>query len=408
MKDITNDIVRYINNQNNELEYFLSNYFVWTLADYWKNIKRYWDIIIIEYKKNENKIIKISVDEKKIPITSLIEDIKNALTHTWEIQVDSNFLFSPLIIKNTFRFKNVFQILPIPEHFPQIEANYIDVSHPFILEYSYPKSIDPFINWFRSDNIYNELSLILNSLFKRGIEIIPNQQKQKRIKRPKDNKLNCEYLRLGYSPEEVDKRIKDDLWFTIVDNYTPFKEINYKDYYSPEPLDLDDYYNMCLPSNILTSLKNYFALEINEKEKFLNSSYRIQVAIEIFDVSISSAYVSLATSIEVFLQNPRERCSECNKPISKENCNTCNQPNWWPTKYFKEFINKYSSSISQKEQNNLYNLRSNLSHGNILLTSDLKHIWRARNVKNDEEMKNFRTLYSIIRLLQNNRLNSNL
>jgi hypothetical protein len=386
-----------------ELEYFLStNYNLSTFIDGDKVL--YGDYLIIEYSK-KNKIKSIQVDEKKLSIKKLIEDVKEALDTSNEIQIDSKIIFSPVIIEKYFRYKNEFQILPAPSYAPKIDRSYIGASHPFTLEYSFLKSTNIWINSFRSSKKYHEIVLLLNSLLKHGIELIPNSQKQEWAMIIGENNFKCEYLHLGYQLNETDNRTKDGLGFTITNNYEQFNFNNFEEYYSKPSYSSDDF-NEYLPSNFTSSIEKYHLLPKDKKEKFLNSSYWTQVASNVFSTSMSVAFSSLVTSIEVFLPDPKERCLECNKPVSDEICSVCSQPSAGPTKYFREFIEAHSPGIDVKLRNELYNLRSSILHGGKLMTSDQKYLGHQHNSESRSGIDKWYLLNGIIKLIQNNWLNS--
>lgn len=386
-----------------ELEYFLSKYF--NLSRYIDGDKvLYGDYLIIEYSK-KNNIKSIQIDEKKTSIKNLIDAVKEALDTTNEIQIDSKIIFSPVIIENYFRYKNEFQILPSPSNAPKIDRSYIDVSHPFTLEYSFFKSTNIWINSFRSSKKHHEIILLLNSLLKYGIELIPNSQKQEWTIIMKENNIKCEYSYLGYQLNEIDNRTKDSFGFTTTNEYEQFNLKNFQEYYSSNFYSCNDF-NKYLPSNFSGSLEKYYLLPIDKKEKFLNSSYWTQVASNVFNTSMSIAFSSLVTSIEVFLPDPKERCLKCNKPVSDEICPTCSQPSAGPTKYFREFIDAHSPGIDVKLRNELYNLRSSILHGGKLMTSDQKYLGYQHNLESRNGINKWYLLNGIIKLIQNNWLNT--
>lgn len=389
--------------QSVELEYFLSSYFnQTTLIHEYK--QTYGDYLVIEYSK-QNKIKSIKADETKLCIKKLIADVKEALGTTGEIQVDSKFLFSPVIVEKCFRYRDEFQILPAPSNAPKIDRMYIAASHPLTLEYSFPKSSNPFINGFRSDKKYNELALLLNSLLRHGTELIPNSQSKKWVRISSPNEIDCKYLWIGYQPSEIDNRKKDALGFTSVEEYESFVNLEYNKYYSTYGYSSDDY-NQFLPSNFASTIEHYFTLNQGQREKFLNSSYWVQVASEIFSSSMSTAFSALVTSIEVFLPSPKDRCKECNKPVSDEICSTCKQPSAGPTKYFREFIEAYSPGIEEKYRKELYDLRSSILHGGKLMSADKKYLGYQYNTESTNGIRKWHLLNSIIRMIQNNWINS--
>ena len=65
-------------------------------------------------------------------------------------------------VRGWWRFRNQFQILPVPEHAPKAEFPFLD--HPFLIEFRYTRSPDHFLDSCRRTRVVSKLALLLNAL----------------------------------------------------------------------------------------------------------------------------------------------------------------------------------------------------------------------------------------------------
>jgi hypothetical protein len=137
---------------------------VWTYKYQKPNSQNY-----IEVSFDENgKITKISTS-KKFPADELelIEKkIHDTLLTNYGTKIDQIICFCDERITGYFRYKNLFQTLPIPDD--ATKPNVMVASHPFILEIAYEASSDFMINQRRRTKnavIYTRLLNLLSNQF---------------------------------------------------------------------------------------------------------------------------------------------------------------------------------------------------------------------------------------------------
>jgi hypothetical protein len=92
-------------------------------------------------KKGKIKDIVCTSDLSDGDVVRLAETIKAELLQRGPQKVGRRYLFTNQPVTGFFRFDNLFQILPVPQHAPKPPADGIYMQcHPFIFEYKYEGS----------------------------------------------------------------------------------------------------------------------------------------------------------------------------------------------------------------------------------------------------------------------------
>jgi hypothetical protein len=106
----------------------------------------------------------------------------------------------------------------------------------------------------------------------------------------------------------------------------------------------------------------FVSLEGARRRRFLRSAAAIYTARELWDLSISSYFLTCVQAIETMIDRPVPvRCPACNRDMGPG-----------PTKLFREFVERYcaDNGVDKKVMNELYSVRSALAHGHYLFQLD--------------------------------------
>ena len=256
--------------------------------------------------------------------------------------------FCGLPITGYFRYKDWFQMLPVPEDAPKPKVLLAD--HPFILEVPYETCPSLMIDASRKQKkavIYSRLLNVLSNQFislgslSRHAWVVLNTENM--------SSVTSEWKQLGYFYYNRLKGAEDE--FSSVDNLHPIEKVFFRTYYSSPPLarTMDPF---TFPDNLEQSLDKAFALDgENWRKFFMACSWYAQYRYTAKE-SRSSAFIALVTALECLGGQPRYRV----------------------TVHFKEFLKKYFPAIDQfpKEKKTIYQVRSQLAHGADLLRADLE------------------------------------
>jgi hypothetical protein len=323
--------------------------------------------------------------------------VKRAIKDLKEIANESGFEIGRIIIQGSsplvgyYRYKDLFQISPLKSPPKYITSGRSKFPYPFLIEYNFRTSKNHGIRGLRQRQMKENILLILNLLIFGGIFDLNNNtnnniwiQVPKGWKEPSDEDLksfidfyrtesmetNNMYLRSGYSLNSIDININQ---FASTEDIPNIEIVDFREYYSKLGIGINDTIN--LPSIINTYLDSYFSLD--DKNKFNRALYWFLKHYETWKVSKSISYNCLVQSIEV-LMDSEKNTAQCNQnkcdntKILNELCGKCGSPISvsGPTQAFRDFVEKYAGNIPKKLKNELYSLRSSISHGSLILEMD--------------------------------------
>lgn len=294
----------------------------------------------------------------EILVNELHEKIREAFFVDSPDTIGNTILFSRYPVDGYCTVGDAFQLLPAPPHAPRPRFSYAD--HPFLLEYKYNGSKNSSVDAIRFVNTRTELSLLLNVLLEG--QIIDRHLNQLShiwvlIKGGPSSNLRSEYLQPGYSVCGLTATREE---FSGIDELDPMNSIDPDKYYVRFAIQAGR--SLQVPSDLNVSIERYYALDSEHRSRFLRACYWNHQANQIFHCSRSASYISLVNAIECLMDEPESHgvCKECNREIKEG-----------PTKMFRDFIEKYSPGVPLSIRNELYQVRSKLSHGAVLLPLDM-------------------------------------
>jgi len=319
-------------------------------------------------------------------LSKIESKIKETLINNQNLGIAQVVGFSSERVEGYFRYKDSFQIIPVPDNAPKPEVLVAD--HPFLLQFSYISCPDITIdNIHRShkSNVYIRLlNLFSNSLISLGSRYARFSWTMD-TKDP--NNWTSEWRQEGYTYKGFSGKIDE---YIPVENFQPIKRIPYRDYYSrPPAISLGP---LEFPDNLEKSFDLAFSLNSQEWKRFFMACSWYYQSIDIWQESNSSAFIALVNAIECLIDKPKKEL---------EKCECCGQPKYNVTKKFKEFLKNYTPFLEKefpKEKELIYNVRSKLSHGLDLLMRDLEPWYFIQNIRAEEQDILQRNLYFITRI----------
>jgi len=317
-------------------------------------------------KKNQAVDIVNSKDFPKVELINLKNKIKETLVENQILQFAQVICFTPSKkIEGYYRYKDLFQLLPMPKEYPQTPMRSAD--HPCLLQFSFTSCPDPSICFKRIDEKSQQYLRILNVLLKD--RIFAKFTRGIRDNWIQDDKSTVKWGGVGYQTRDgFTVNMKN---FSATNNLKPIKTIPAQEYYSNNIQQsllhgrgsvFDRSVSLVLPDSISNSLDTALNLPEEEFNKFLNACAWYDRIEEFWNISHSSAFISSVIAIECLRDKSKdEHCGEC-KQIKNI------------TKNFKEFLSEYVPFIDQVPQvkKAIYDIRSKLAHGVNLLSQDIE------------------------------------
>ena len=313
----------------------------------------------LQYDDN-GKLTKIlaGADLEPGQIEELQKKIEKELLSAAARKVRRHVLFAVVPTVGFFRYKGVFQIVPVPPEAPRPKQ--ILGEHPFFLEFALGISSNFAITNLRHAKTERQLELALSSILAYHITSIgPTLQQHWSIDLVGDTiVLPSKFLQEGYSWNGAVLEIDD---FSSTQGLPALETVDLNTYYSTRGISVDQKLN--IPSDAEDQLDHFFALSVDNREKFLRASYWFQHADVVFNQSRSASFIALVSAIEALMPPPKggKQCTHCKQMLGIG-----------PTKQFIDFVEALipDASIPESERKRFYRARSALSHGGKLLAND--------------------------------------
>lgn len=161
---------------------------------------------------------------------------------------------------------------------------------------------------------------------------------------------------------------------------TDFAQMNYKahqEYF--RTITLDESEDIVFPEHIPVALHNYYALPEQIKKIAEASSSLINNGLALRGTMNSLSYISFISSIETLVDFDFK-----NEEVKK--CECCGTSQYRVMGKFRDFIFKYVSTAAEtkKQLNEIYTLRSKISHSGELLLADNIYDWGNDTIRNEQ------------------------
>lgn len=319
-------------------------------------------ITIIFNKKEKIEKVISSPELSSTEIKNLRLKIYDQLINNQNIVIVQRACFSHRLVNNGyFKYKDLFQILPIPDYAPKIEA--VIGSHPMLLEYKYISSTNNSVNATRSSKKFSDLILMLHFLSKGAIFSSPRYAEFAWVyNHMSDGDFSTSWKQLGYNYEGFSGKLA---------NYSSTKKLKC---FSTEETKYSN--DLILLPDTAGLLDIILSPTSKIHEKFIRSLYWYNTANQIWKTSNSASYIFLLTSIECLLENIEKcECGAVATTSALERCEICKGPKYGISKNLKEFFEKYSNDIfknlTAQEKSRIYNTRSRMVHGSGVYNRDL-------------------------------------
>lgn len=337
----------------------------------------------LQVTSNENgQIEKIQFSDEfpKEQLEQLEQKIKDALLTT-DQEVGADVLFCRERVTGHFRYKDLFQVIPVPDGAPMPEVGFR--AYPFLLQFKYTKSSDVTIGYSRRREKAVVYTRFLNLLLNQRVRLLRNNAQAYwtlDVSEP-PTKMSSSYRQEGYTFEGLSLIPKD---FTDTSGIDEIETVPFQKYYTSKGVTSDP---LKIPDNIEHSFDRIFSLSLQDYDRLFRACTWYEKGQLIWEESASASFVAMVSAIESLI-GEKTPCKKCGQdvPESLLICEECRQPRYQSTKNFKEFITKYVSDLGSmpKEAALLYTMRSSLAHGAKLLQQDLRP-WSFMNPAHQNE-----------------------
>jgi len=250
------------------------------------------------------------------------------------------------------------QILPPPANAPVVPVEMGE--HPFILEFPLQVTQVPSITSYRRRREHRKLTLLLNVLLVGRVNLQPRQTEHVWVAGPWDgDQTRSQWLQQWYFAD-FGEAVADNL---TVSTDSLLEEVEATAYY--EQLGYDGR-GLRVPVDLDESICRYLDLAPEFREKFDRALFWMDLASRQWTTSMSSSFASLVSAVESLTTRGtihKVYCKECGKYRDHD------VPG--PTEQFRDFFETHAFALSlKKRRNDMYALRSGISHGATLMSFD--------------------------------------
>jgi hypothetical protein len=283
--------------------------------------------------------------------------ITDALTPTAP-QVFRSVLFASHRLTGAWRYKDTFQVTPVPTDAPQL--NCLIGDHPFFLESKLVCSRDGFVTARRSGKVMREHELLLAGLVNSNVHQLPARPMHGYWVLDENRKTS--YRMPGYHyPMQ-----RSSVDFTAINTSAEIRNSN--EVFGPYAMTAGAPFT--IPDDLTESIEAFYILPVTRQEQFLRSCYWLQYAHHAFLHSPSAAFMAVVTAAEVlFPQPPAEKCEACLQPR-----------------------HRLRSAFAQLLEESLKSLTSNRVGEDRGITTRLKHLYDTRSsITHGNELRGWTT-----------------
>jgi hypothetical protein len=320
-------------------------------------------------------------------VPQLTKKIDELLVDTSGARIGQQVLFASLPNRGWFRYRDAFQILPVPPDAPR--PRFAMGEHPVLLQFRVRGSADSQIDMGRRMRIGREIELLCTALCinMRGSISSVARYHWSLVNANNPSHWHSEYCQEAYTWPEANGIAPG---YTMVDGIEPIPRTSADKYYTR--IGISPGQQLDLPDTLEQSLDAYFARPREEQERFIRACFWFWSAQRIGSQSYSAAFTALVSAVEALVPPSPvgARCEGCERPFDGG-----------LKKRFVEFVEVHAPGpgVTEAHRKQLYSIRSALSHGGRLLYAD-RHAWGGGMTSTSlEEWDHQNAMWHIVRLV---------
>lgn len=303
-------------------------------------------------------------------IEATLAQLSSTSTHVHYRQV----VFSSAPVRSAFRYKDYFQILPVPLGAPvPVEAM---AQWPLVFEFTYLGSRNMSIDTHRRAKAESKLLDLLNALFISGVKSGKPSGEKVWVMGPRGD---TQYLQSGYY-----HTVPGGADFLEGALYPPMRRTSAAAYYAGF---VETMTGFSLPDDIETSLDYYHAMSESDRDRFDIAAHWFSRYAEMKSVSMSAGIVALVTALEAL--SPR---------ATTPPCSLCGHIGG-AMRGFRMLLDAAAEHHTEAKDQ-FYKLRSRIAHGAWLQHSDFS-VWGGGSQARLEEFDVSRLEETVRHVLHN-------
>jgi hypothetical protein len=255
----------------------------------------------IKFTYGKSGVVGITRGPRLTPpdLDTLKRSVESELLTPTGTRVGKEILFSHLPVKGYFRYRDMFQIVPIPEEAPRPDVLAMG-RHPFLLEFQFPTSTNSTIRHIRRRVRAQENQLVVAGLLEGSIQWFDGTVRRHWVLLPHEpgEVWRTAYCQEMYTSSSVDLE-SDDLSST--EGLPRLTEHDPNEYYTRSRIGSDQQFQ--IPLGLGGLLDRFFMLSKDDKERFLRACFWFQHSRIVHSYSRSASFTALISAVEARVQH---------------------------------------------------------------------------------------------------------
>jgi hypothetical protein len=292
-------------------------------------------------------------------VTAFKAVIDRELEASTPAAITGETLFSDIPVDGWFRYRDRFQIVPVPSDAPR--GTGLFGANPFIIQFTHrPSSSMGMLTGFRIAAQVRRIQILLNALLEVRISKLNPSRFHWVIMQM--NPLKTEYRQEMYVYPDSGK-FRGGETFTPVEGIAPLVKIEPQEYYTRQ-IVVNSGISLQIPANLEFLLDRFYSSTSADQDRFLRACFWFNFAQTAATESSSAAFTALISAIESLIayEQPDGHCPVCRRPMGKGS-----------TRRLAEFLDNFAPATPKFQEARAklyYEFRSRLSHGGELSFSD--------------------------------------
>jgi len=269
------------------------------------------------YKKDRHRVAEIVAGPSLKPedVTAFKAVIDRELETSSPDVIACATLFSDIPVDGWFRYRDRFQIAPVPSDAPRGAGLF--GANPFIIQFTYrPSGSMGMLNGFRISAQVRRIQLLLNALLEVRISKLTHTRFHWVITQM--NPLKTEYRQEMYDYPDAGK-FRGGETFAPVEGTAPLVKIEPQEYYTRQIVLNSSGISVQIPANLEFLLDRFYSSTSADQDRFLRACFWFNFARTAVAESSSAAFTALISAIEPLIahEQPDGQCPVCKRPMGK-------------------------------------------------------------------------------------------
>ena len=272
-------------------------------------------IRLVYHNKEKQRLIKVvagsTLNEESAAAFRAKIDLE--LQEPNKAEIGTAVLFAYLPVNGWFRYRDIFQIQPVPPSAPR--GHSLFGGHPLLVQFQVRPSQTPFLGGYRRTAELRRIQLLLNCLLEVSVFMPEASRHHSWVLDVGPSGITSQYRQTGY---HLPDRFSADA-FAPVESIPSLARVDTQDYYARTVVINDPDRSLEIPESLELLLDRFFLAPLEVQSRFLRGCFWFDHAKNAAVYSDSAAFTALISSIECLIPQDKSvgKCLVCDRPTGR-------------------------------------------------------------------------------------------